>query len=43
MHSEGTGLGLATAKLILDAHEGSISVKNTEDHGAEVTIKIKGY
>ena len=41
LHSEGSGLGLAAAKLILDTHEGSISVKNADDGGAEVTIKIK--
>lgn len=40
LHTEGTGLGLATAKLILDAHEGSIDVKNTEQGGAEVNIKL---
>ncbi len=41
LHSEGTGLGLAAAKLILDAHEGSINVNNTNTGGAEVIIKIK--
>lgn len=41
LHAEGTGLGLATAKLILDAHEGSIDVKNAEPGGAEVNIKFK--
>lgn len=41
LHTEGTGLGLATAKLILDAHEGSIEVKNAEPVGAEVNIKLK--
>ena len=41
LHTEGTGLGLATAKLILDAHEGSIDVKNAEPGGAEVNIKLK--
>jgi len=40
LHSEGTGLGLAAAKLILDAHEGSINVKNINTGGAEVVIKI---
>jgi len=41
LHSEGTGLGLATCKLILDTHEGSIEVKNIEEGGAQVTIKLK--
>ncbi len=41
LHAEGTGLGLATCKLILDTHEGSISVKNIASGGAQVTIKLK--
>ncbi|HJN05157.1 MAG TPA: HAMP domain-containing sensor histidine kinase, partial [Bacteroidales bacterium] len=42
LHKEGTGLGLATAKLILDAHDGTIDVKNVESGGgAEVNIKLK--
>ncbi len=41
LHSEGTGLGLAAAKLILDAHEAKIDVKNLETKGAQVTIKLK--
>jgi len=41
LHTEGTGLGLATSKLILDAHEGSIKVDNTERGGACVTINLK--
>ncbi len=40
LHSEGSGLGLAAAKLILDAHEAKISVKNIEPTGAMVTVKI---
>ncbi len=40
LHSEGTGLGLAATKLILDAHEGSIDIRNTEKGGAEVIIKL---
>ncbi len=40
LHAEGTGLGLATVKLILDAHEGSIDIKNTNEGGAEVNIKL---
>ncbi len=41
LHTEGTGLGLATAKLILDAHEGSIDIKNAALGGAQVNIKLK--
>lgn len=41
LHSEGAGLGLAAAKLILDAHEGSINIRNNKAGGAEVEIKIK--
>ena len=41
LHSEGTGLGLAATKLILDAHEGTIDIKNTEEGGAIVIIKLK--
>ncbi|MFK5855464.1 MAG: hybrid sensor histidine kinase/response regulator [Bacteroidota bacterium] len=41
LHAEGTGLGLATSKLILDTHEGSIDVKNIDSGGAQVTIKLK--
>ncbi len=40
LHDEGTGLGLATVKLILDAHEGSIDVKNNNGGGAEVNMKL---
>lgn len=40
LHAEGTGLGLATVKLILDAHEGRIDIKNTTEGGAEVNIKL---
>jgi two-component system sensor histidine kinase/response regulator len=41
LHAEGTGLGLATSKLILDTHEGTIDVSNIEDGGAKVIIKLK--
>jgi two-component system sensor histidine kinase/response regulator len=33
---EGKGLSLAAAKLILDAHNGTIDIKNTKSGGAEV-------
>ena len=38
LHAEGTGLGLAAAKLILDAHEAEISVENLVPKGAQVRI-----
>lgn len=41
LHAEGSGLGLATCKLILDTHEGSIDVKNIDLGGAQVTVKLK--
>jgi len=41
LHTEGTGLGLATSKLILDTHEGTINVNNIKEGGAQVIIKIK--
>ena len=41
MHSEGSGLGLAASKLIIDAHLGEIIVKNNESGGADVTIELK--
>lgn len=41
LHTEGTGLGLATSKLIMDAHEGNIEIINTEQGGACVTINLK--
>ena len=40
LHSEGTGLGLAAVKLILDAHEATIDIKNIEPTGAQVTINL---
>ncbi len=41
LHAEGSGLGLATCKLILDTHEGSIDVENIDSGGAQITIKLK--
>ena len=39
-HKEGFGLGLATVKIIMDSHNGSIEVKNSEKGGAEVTLNF---
>jgi len=41
LYSEGTGLGLATCKLILDTHEAKINAENIENGGAQVTITLK--
>lgn len=40
-HQEGLGLGLATAKIIMDIHFGKIQVKNAEDKGAVVSLLFK--
>ncbi len=36
----GVGLGLAIAKAIVTAHEGSISIKSVVNHGTEVTVQL---
>ncbi|PKP32105.1 MAG: hypothetical protein CVT99_06455 [Bacteroidetes bacterium HGW-Bacteroidetes-16] len=40
LHKEGSGLSLATLKLIVDAHKGEISVKNLKPVGAQVTLSF---
>lgn len=36
----GTGLGLSIAKGFIEAHQGTIDVRNREDGGAEFTIRL---
>ena len=38
--ARGIGLGLATAKLIIEAHQGSIAVKSDYGKGASIIIKL---
>ena len=40
LHKEGSGLSLATLKLIVDAHKGEIYVKNLKPAGAQVTLSF---
>jgi signal transduction histidine kinase len=40
-HAEGLGLGLSTCKLIMDYHDGEISIENTPEKGATVSLKFK--
>jgi two-component system, sensor histidine kinase and response regulator len=39
-HSEGMGLSLAATKLIMDAHRGQITIKNTDQGGAQVRLSF---
>jgi signal transduction histidine kinase len=39
-HGEGLGLGLSTCKLIMDYHDGEISIENNPDKGATVSLKF---
>ena len=38
----GTGLGLSFCKSVIEAHSGTISLKNVEPHGTEVVVEISG-
>lgn len=38
--SHGTGLGLATAKKLVDLHRGTISVRSSQGAGTEVTVRL---
>ncbi|MFA5418894.1 MAG: hybrid sensor histidine kinase/response regulator [Bacteroidales bacterium] len=40
LHKEGSGLSLATLKLIVDVHNGDIFVKNVNPEGAKVTLSF---
>src|SRR4029078_3913452 len=38
--SEGTGLGLALVKSIVDLHDGSVAVRSQTDRGTSVTLRF---
>jgi signal transduction histidine kinase len=42
-HSEGFGLGLATARMIMEAHGGSIEVREGEKGGVLVTLTLPSF
>jgi two-component system NtrC family sensor kinase len=37
----GTGLGLSTAKMIIDRHGGVVAIKNAPSGGVFVTVALK--
>jgi PAS domain S-box-containing protein len=41
--SRGTGLGLATAKRLIEAHEGTIAVECPPEGGTTVTVRLPSY
>ena len=36
----GTGLGLTISRAIVDAHQGSITVRSDEEHGSTFTVRL---
>lgn len=40
-HKEGFGLGLATAKMIMETHSGRITAENRREKGAKVHLRFK--
>lgn len=40
---DGTGMGLSTAREIIDLHKGKIHIKSKPDYGTEVTIRLPIY
>ncbi len=38
--AKGTGLGLATSKMIIEAHEGNIEIESAVNKGTSITIKL---
>jgi PAS domain S-box-containing protein len=42
-NAEGSGIGLALVKYLVEMHEGGISLKSTPGEGSEFTVKIPCY
>jgi signal transduction histidine kinase len=36
----GSGLGLTISRAIVDAHQGTITVRSDEDHGSTFTVRL---